>query len=355
MKKATHNSFLLKASLCVMTIFMHNIASSQETTEKLPLMPGTFRIPYIEYVSGDSVVYLENDSIYFPISSRKVTEQIAGKEVYIMIKHDSPHRETDRLVRSQTDYFSSSKGDKGIFYRKYRIVSYRMLFDKNHGKTYMQWPSGHMKTARHEELCMVDDNGDTLRGYFLLYTKESLDRYEELHRKSASEMGYYEISLVKVEKPTGKNIGKSTLSANGIYEDNVISIKWSEDRQIFNFNLKNLTAGMMKVVWDEALIVNFEGFTERVIHKGTDLDALKQSQLPSLIPSKAQLADFFWSERYYGGNRLVYGYGGTKYKEENNGKRMSLILPVLVGNVSYVYTFIFEMNWKWSHPELREQ
>ena len=343
---------LLSLTLFVMALY--DVVLCQISPRDLPLLPGSFRVPYVEYVTGDSVVYLDNDSIYFPVSSKKVSEQIVGKEVYVRIE-DSLHRTTDRLVRSQIDYFHSSKGSSGDYYRKYTIVGYRMLFDKEHGIRYINWPNGPVKSARHDEIKIVDENGDTITSHSLLYTKEGLDSYAEKHLQAARELGHYNINLVKVEKPSGRNVGKSTLTENGIYEDIVISIKWSEDRQIFNFNLKNMTNSMMKVLWDEALIVNFDGFTERVLHKGADLDALKQSQQPSLIPSKAQLADYFWSERYYGGKRLVYGYGGTKYNEENNGKRMKLILPVQVGNITYSYTFIFEMKWEWALPELREQ
>lgn len=341
-------------SLSIFILVLYNVVLCQVSPRDLPLLPGSFRAPYVEYVAGDSVVYLDNDSIYFPISSKKVSEQIIGKVVYVQIE-DSLHRTTDRLVRSQTDYFHSCKGTCGYYYRKYTIVGYRMLFDKEHGIRYINWPTGPVKTSRHDEIKMVDEYGDTITAHSLLYTKEGLDSYEEKHLQAAREMGHYNIKLVKAEKPAGRNVGKSTLTENGVYEDIIISIKWSEDRQIFNFNLKNMTNSMMKVLWDEALIVNFDGFTERVLHKGADLDALKQSQQPSLIPSKAQLADYFWSERYYGGNRLVYGYGGTKYNEENDGKRMKIILPVQVGNITYSYTFIFEMKWEWTLPELREQ
>lgn len=341
-------------SLTFLVMALYNVVLCQISPRDLPLLPGSFRVPYVEYVAGDSVVHLDNDSIYFPVSSKKVSEQIIGKVVYVQIE-DSLHRTTDRLVRSQTDYFHSCKGTCGYYYRKYTIVGYRMLFDKEHGTRYINWPTGPVKTSRHNEIKMVDEYGDTITAHSLLYTKEGLDSYAEKHLQAAREMGHYNIKLVKAEKPAGRNVGKSALTENGVYEDVIISIKWNEDRQIFNFQLKNMSNSMMKVIWDEALIVNFEGFTERVLHKGADLDALKQSQQPSLIPSKAQLADYFWSERYYGGNRLVYGYGGDKYNEENDGKRMKLILPVQVGNITYSYTFIFEMKWEWTLPELREQ
>ena len=342
-------------SIIVFFFSINNNSICQETSDRTPIIPESYKLPYCEYVQGDSVVYIGNNRITFPVSNRKVLEQILGKEIYININDDSLRKDSDRLVRFWMGYLHGNENKGvGLYYRKCKIVDYHMFFDKNEGEQYMK-NSQQMKFFRHDELCYVDIDGDTLYGYFLMVEPEELDNFERLQKKKVSEFGNYEITLKKVEKPVGKNIGKSTLTNDGIYEDNIISIKWKEDRQIFNFSLKNMTSGMMKVVWDEALIVNFDGFTERVIHKGADLNALKQSQQPSLIPSKAQLADFFWSERYYGGNRLLDGYGGSKYKEENNGKRMSLILPVQVGNVSYIYTFIFEMNWKWSYPELREQ
>ena len=188
----------------------------------------------------------------------------------------------------------------------------------------------------------------------ITYSKEEIDIKEMEWLEKRKNTGYYVFDLTKVDKPQSQNVKKGTLTKNNIYEDNIISIKWNEDYMQFYFNLKNMTVNTMKVIWDEALIVNFDGFTERVLHKGADIEALQKPQQPAIIPSLAQLADYYWSERYFGGKRLVAGYGGGNNGGINDGKQMRLILPVQVGNVTYTYSFTFTLKWQWSYPELRE-
>ncbi len=122
----------------------------------------------------------------------------------------------------------------------------------------------------------------------------------------------------------------------------------------FDFMLKNMTNSTMKLLWDEAIIVNFDGFTERILHKGADIEALQKSQQPAIIPALAQLSDFFCSEKYYGGKRLMGGYGGYNNGGVNDGKEMRLMLPVQVGSTTYTYIFTFTLKWKWKYPELQQ-
>lgn len=184
---------------------------------------------------------------------------------------------------------------------------------------------------------------------FALHIEDSLQNADLEKQRTA---GRYHFEITKVDKPKSQNVKKGTLTKNSIYEDNYISIKWDVQEAKFFFTLKNMTNSTMRVVWDEALIVNFDGFTERVLHKGADIEALQKAQQPAIIPSLAQLADFYCSERYLSDKRLKYGYGGND-KGAQDGESMRLILPIQVENTTYTYSFIFTLKWEWSHPELR--
>lgn len=178
---------------------------------------------------------------------------------------------------------------------------------------------------------------------------------EKRQKEVMKNAGHYYFELTSVDKPKSQNVKRGKITGGDSFEDNIITIVWREEQQTFFFALQNKTDNTMRVLWDECVITNFDGFIERVLHKGADLDALKQSQQPSIIPSKAKLLDFVCSEQCFGKRRSPTGYGGTDYDEAMVGKQMRLTLPLQVGNTTYTYTFILTMKWAWEHPELREQ
>lgn len=285
------------------------------------------------------------NKVVVPKLERLLKKRLIGKEFYLATIGNG--KESDRVILDEN----------GVEFRysKYTITNCVAYFEGEYWTPIEKMP--------HIIIWYQDDNGKTYEfddyettesDSRVTYTESELNATEIRWQEKKKNMGHYHFSVIKVDKPKSQNVKKGKLTENSIYEDNIISIKWNEDRQVFNFLLKNLTSGSMKLLWDEALIVNFDGFTERVLHKGSEPDALNQAQQPSIIPSLAQLSDYFWSESYYGGKRLVDGYGGTKYREEFDGKQMRLILPIQVENAKYTYTFTFELKWKWSFPELRE-
>lgn len=213
------------------------------------------------------------------------------------------------------------------------------------------------KTANYQSIQYFPKDMDSLQNIKVeeieQYRKEEQSRLQQEIERKRNE-GSYHFVISKVDKPKHPNVHKGKLTKDGIYSDNLISIIWTaqEQKMTFLFSLKNMTNNTMKLIWDEALIVNFDGFTERVLHNGADLESLQKSQLPSIIPSLAQLADFYCSEKYFGRNKLRYGYGGGDNCGSNDGKEMKLILPIQIGTVTYTYTFIFKLKWEWRHPEL---
>ncbi len=285
--------------------------------------------------------------VFVPKLDRVLKNKLIGSKFYFLLSKDDAGYNTDRIVISE--YGTSMR------YREYTVTNSTIYYEGQY------WIP--KKATPHIIITYQDNNGnsfayDDYTGSSKskpIYTKEEVDASEIEWREIRKEKGHYDFSLTKVDKPKSQNVRKGTLTKNDIYEDNIISIKWHEESMLFNFNLKNITSNTMKVIWDEALIVNFDGFTERVLHKGADLEALQKSQQPAIIPSQAQIADFFWSEKYFGGRRLIAGYGGGNNGGINEGKQMKLILPVQVGSVTYTYTFTFTLKWVWDYPELREQ
>lgn len=108
--------------------------------------------------------------------------------------------------------------------------------------------------------------------------------------------GKYISLLAEVEKPTNPEIrfGETMTipSENGLskftYKDNVIDIMIFADRSNFNFVLQNISENSIKIVWDEAVFVNFDGSTEKVMHKGIKFSERNGAQPTTTIIKNAK-------------------------------------------------------------------
>lgn len=161
---------------------------------------------------------------------------------------------------------------------------------------------------------------------------------------------------------------KSTISKESdtlktlVYKDDKIDIIFSIGVKSVNFNLKNKTEDVIKIIWDEASFVKF-GKTHRVMHQGVKYNDRNSSQPPTVIPSQASLDDLvvptdnvYWQEGFYSqyGSSpgkwkeydlfLQYDLNNPKLKEEilsSIGKKFSVYLPIQYKGKTLDYTFNF--------------
>lgn len=291
--------------------------------------------------------------------NKKLKDRFIGRKFYGIVYKDDT-LQFDKTIAKATKIIGEWMMLKN-YYREYTIVDCRntywavdgiptinIYYRDNFGHNYEYRRMGNVSDEHTGRWFSVEEL-DSIQNT----TNKIADSLQKVEMEKKRESGTYHFEITKVDKPKNQNVKKGTLTKNNIYEDNIISVKWDVQEAKFLFNLKNMTSNTMKVLWDEALIVNFEGFTERVLHKGADLEALQKAQQPAIIPSLAQLADFYCSERYLSDSRLRYGYGRND-KGVQDGESMRLILPVQVGNTTYTYSFTFTLKWEWSHPELRK-
>jgi hypothetical protein len=178
--------------------------------------------------------------------------------------------------------------------------------------------------------------------------------------------GKYISLLAAVEKPSNTEIryGETMTipSENGIskftYKDNVIDIMIFADRSNFNFVLQNISESSIKIVWDEAVFVNFDGSTEKVMHKG-----IKFSEKNGAQPATTIIKNAKWEDTVTP-THLVYYREATKYIEggwdtysmyprEKGLKpgQIKLILPIQIKDVINEYVFIFDVQYVFNHPE----
>lgn len=179
---------------------------------------------------------------------------------------------------------------------------------------------------------------------------------------------FYRIGLSSVESPevAKKQIGEPKVVnfKEGRYsmcrfEDDYIDIVWHVTARGFNFELKNKSEKFIKLNWDEVSYVDIDGRVGRVTHNGVRLLERGASQPMLTIPKGAVLSDILvptdnikYDSKGSGGwiaKDLIPATYKTvgqyyTYAESNIGKKMTILLPIIVRNTPNYYVFEFIVN-----------
>lgn len=173
--------------------------------------------------------------------------------------------------------------------------------------------------------------------------------------------GGYVSTLAKVEKPSNPSVkyGKTTtVEDKGItkysYEDNFISIIIFGSSTKFSFTLKNVSQNSLKLLWDDAVFVDYKGSTSKVMHSGIRYSQREASQPASTIIKGASLDDIACptsNVRYSDVlkewvTESMYPSGVTM-----DTKQVQLMLPIQIKDVVNEYIFVFNINYKYRYPE----
>lgn len=182
--------------------------------------------------------------------------------------------------------------------------------------------------------------------------------------------GHYVSSLTKVEKPSNNSIryGKTTVVkdykniSKYSYVDNVIDILILGSSEDFSFILKNISNNSIKVIWNEAMFVDFDGNSSKIMHNGIKYSQREEDQPSTTIIKGAKINDAVTptTNVYYDeGYTIGYKTHGNGWKTksmypENVIKRpgqLRLMLPIQIKDVINEYTFIFDVEYVFNHPE----
>ena len=185
-----------------------------------------------------------------------------------------------------------------------------------------------------------------------------------------SYMASYSVGLSSVESPADakKQFGETkvvTFKDGEVdkyrYEDDFIEIVWYVGLKKFNFELKNKSTHTMKINWDDVSYVGINGKTRRVMHAGVKYIERNNSQPATSIPKGASLSDILLptdnvilSSGLDGGwieSNLIPSYYSTSEAMANGaesyvGKKMTILMPIMIENVQNDYTFVFNID-KW--------
>lgn len=194
-----------------------------------------------------------------------------------------------------------------------------------------------------------------------IYNQLEYNNYVENKNKKDSiwkrDAGYYCFELKKVEKSSNRK----TLSANNNYwfDDENIKIFWYFEDTYFKFNITNESNQTMQILWDDISIVNIDNTSSKAFHSGIKYINRNEHQIPTSIPKGAEYSDLLMPI-----DNVYYSTYSGEWKERDlipkslkskvDGTTMKVVMPFKIGNRKYEYTFIFNVEWVWLHPELRK-
>ena len=174
--------------------------------------------------------------------------------------------------------------------------------------------------------------------------------------------GKFFATLKKVEKPTNPDVrygNTTTVTEKNItkfsYIDNFIDILIFAGSTQFNFVLKNVSDNSIKVIWNEAVFVDVDGSTSKIMHSGIKYSQRESDQPASTIIKGAKLDDLAApTDRVYYSDVLKEWTSKSLYVNANpqkSGQIIKLMLPIQVKDVINEYIFEFELTYVYNHPE----
>lgn len=180
--------------------------------------------------------------------------------------------------------------------------------------------------------------------------------------------GIYSGTLVKVESPKVENdrySGMKEVLIDGInkynYIDKYIDILLYTSPKEINFLLKNISENSIKIIWDEAVIVNIEGRSSKVMHKGVKFSQRNEIQSNSIVLKGASLEDvvipndniyFTDYESISNTWEVKPMYPLFRNNTEENLGEIKLMLPIQIKDEVNEYIFTFSINWRYDFPEI---
>jgi len=199
-------------------------------------------------------------------------------------------------------------------------------------------------------------NSEINRSFTTQNLEETVNKYIAEDKK-----GFFHSTLVKVEKPedSSERYGEvKTVEDKGVtkfsFEDELIDVIIFGTSSQFSFKLTNKSQNSIKVVWDDAVFVDYSGSTSKVMHSGIKYSQREASQPASTIIRGASLEDIACptsNVRY--SDVLKRWVTDSMYPENPTSETMQvcLMLPIQIKNVVNEYVFIFDVNYSFAHPE----
>ncbi len=193
-------------------------------------------------------------------------------------------------------------------------------------------------------------------------TKEVLAKSASTGAFDDDKSGKFFATLSKVEKPSNASVrygNTTTVTDKDItkfsYVDNFIDMLIFTSSNRFNFVLKNISDNTLKLVWNEAVFVDVDGSTSKIMHSGIKYSQREGDQPASTIIKGAKLEDIAVpTANVYYDDLLKEWDIYSLYRNADEiaqGQTIRLMLPIQVKDVINEYIFEFSLNYVFDHPE----
>lgn len=174
--------------------------------------------------------------------------------------------------------------------------------------------------------------------------------------------GSYIATLSNVEKPENPDIRygetKKIDDANVTkfsYTDSHIEIIIFASSEQFNFTLKNISDNSLKVVWNEAVFVDYDGTTSKIMHVGTKYSEKNGDQPATTIIKGAKIDDIACPTKNVSYSDLLKKWVTDpllpSVKQASDINPIRLMLPIQIKNVINEYVFEFKIDYIYKYPE----
>lgn len=143
----------------------------------------------------------------------------------------------------------------------------------------------------------------------------------------------YQFALVEVN-----SVALDTTTMN--YIDDKIEAQFSVGVSSISFAIKNLTNDVMKIVWDEASLVQY-GVAKKVMHAGVKYTEAHNSQPPTSMPPKSSISDLVLPADNV---KYVEGYYSTYYSRSPRWDELPL-LDRAGGDVNQIFSLYLPIQY----------
>lgn len=173
--------------------------------------------------------------------------------------------------------------------------------------------------------------------------------------------GNYVTLLASVEKPSNSEIryGTTTVVEDDkvtkfSYVDNAIDIIIFGSSTQFSFVLKNVSDNTIKVVWDEAVFVDYDGATSKIMHLGTKYSQKNGEQPASTVIKGAKIEDVAVPTVNVRYSEVLKEWITDSMYPSDPGEepgQLRLMLPIQLKDVINEYIFVFDVKYVFKYPE----
>lgn len=251
----------------------------------------------------------------------------------------------ETLHKCQTVYLNSNDDSDEIFSETILFERYRKSMKES--EIYPQ-PAYTLKNTVTNEIIKVGLNANIYKACF----EQALT-------------GVYIGKLINIDKPADETIrygASKTIKDDGLtkfsYIDNLMDIVIFLDNTKFNFVIKNISDNTIKVVWNEAVYVGFNGVTSRIMHSGVKYSEKNNEQPSSIIIKGATLSDIavpVSNVRYSDILKEWIEESIFPSKPNKEPGQLKIMLPIQIKDVINEYIFTFNVEWVNNYPEYLNQ